>query len=76
VFAQFKADGDAVASIHLLNYNFIKPVSNIRIRLPKGKVPVFNAPFEQTTAKGSVREIEPGVWELPAFACYAYCVIK
>ena len=76
VFAQFKADGDAVASIHLLNYNFLKPVYNIRIRLPKGKVPVFNAPFEQTAAKGQVREVEPGVWELPAFACYAYCVVK
>ena len=76
VFAQFKADGDAVASIHLLNYRFLKPVSNIRIRLPKGKVPVFNAPFEQAPIKGSVREVEPGVWELPAFARYAYCVIK
>jgi hypothetical protein len=42
----------------------------------EGHQAVFNAPFEQTTAKGSVREIEPGVWELPAFACYAYCVIK
>ena len=76
VFAQYKCGaGGEVCAVHLLNYEFQKPVSGIRLRLPEGVVPVFSAPFEVVPHAEAPREIEPGVWELPAFARYAYCTL-
>ena len=76
VFAQFKRDDSGnVVSVHLLNYEFLKPVSGVRIRVPAGMVPSFAAPFEGARPAGAPREVGPGVWELPPFAKYAYCTL-
>ena len=73
VFAQFKRDdAGRVVSVHFLNYEFRTPVSGVRIRVPTGVVPTFAAPFEGVRPGGAPREVEPGVWELPPFAKYAY----
>jgi len=72
VFAQFKRDGAGnVVGVHLLNYEFLKPVSGVRIRIPAGKTPSFAAPFDDSHLGSAPREVEPGVWELPPFAKYA-----
>ena len=76
VFAQYKQDaaGD-VCSVHLLNYVFRKPVAGVKLRFPRGKRLAFVAPFEDASVAGKPREVEPGVWELPPFAKYAFCTI-
>ena len=77
VFAQFKCDDAGnVVSLHLLNYVFLKPVSGVRIRLPAGVTPTFDAPFDGAQTGSAPREVEPGVWELPTFVKYAYCTLR
>ena len=75
VFAQFKRDADGnVCSVHFVNYDFLKNVSGVRLRVPAGRRPLFAAPFDG--AEGAPREVEPGVWEIPPFVKYAYCEIR
>ena len=76
VFAQYKQDAAGnVVSVHLVNYVFLKPVDGVCLRLPAGRRPIFSAPFDGACG-GELREVKPGVWELPSFTKYAYCEIK
>ncbi|MDD4025261.1 MAG: hypothetical protein PHN85_04990, partial [Kiritimatiellae bacterium] len=75
VFAQFKATGSDIASMHFVNYKFLNPVKGVRLRLPVGRKPVFAAPLDDPPTAGSPREVSPGVWELPPFVRYAHCTI-
>ena len=76
VFAQFKTEGANVRSVHLLNYDFLKRVGGVLLRLPAGVKPVFSAPFDGDGTSRAPREVESGVWELPPFTRYAFCEIK
>jgi len=71
VFAQYKTDGKAITSVHLVNYVFTKPAGAVRLRVPEGRKPVFSAPFDAGVA-GAPREVGTDVWELPDFQRYAY----
>ena len=77
VFAQFKADASgSVCGVHLLNYAFGTKVTGVRLRLPVGAKAEFSAPFEEPAdGCGAVREVEPGVWEVPSFTRYLVCRI-
>ncbi len=74
VLAEFKAEGGR-RYVHLLNYEFTKPVSVV-LRLPEGTRPEFSAPFDETPSAESPREVSPGVWMLPAFTRYACCTVS
>ena len=77
VFVQFKCDDAGnVSSVHLLNYEFLKPVSGVRIRVPAGMVLSFVAPFEDAPPGEAPREVDRSVWELPPFSKYAFCTLR